>query len=210
MADGRAHHVRFGSLEATGDAAVGAVVEVRPFSGADGQRRVSLAVRSDLSLQSQVESQGATWLDRTLLARAPIALADTGFGADVRDALAKRADHLATEGFASRQGPRTVFARDLLDTLHRREIDAASAKLSVETGLPRKSAAEGEHVGGIYRQRLQLASGRFAMIDNGLGFELVPWKPALEEHVGRQIAGVVQPGGAVAWTFGWTRGLGIS
>ena len=43
-------------------------------------------------------------------------------------------------------------------------------------------SAEGEHVAGVYRQRVQLASGRFAMIDNGLGFELVPWKPALEEH----------------------------
>ncbi len=136
-------------------------------------------------------------------------LADGGFGAEVRDALVKRADHLTTEGLASRQGPRTVFARDLLETLRRREIDAASAKLSAETGLPRQGAAEGEHVTGIYRQRLQLASGRFAMIDNGLGFELVPWKPTLEEHVGQQVSGVVQPGGSVAWSVGRTRGLGI-
>ena len=207
--DGRAHHVRFGSLEATGDATVGAVVEVRPFTGDDGQRRVTLAVRSDLSLEAQVQSQGATWLDRTLLAREPITLAEGGFGAEVRDALAKRADHLATEGLAHRQGPRAIFARDLLNELRRREIDAVSAKLSAETGLPRVSAAEGEHVAGVYRQRVQLASGRFAMIDNGLGFELVPWKPALEEHVGRQVSGVVQPGGLVAWSFGRTRGLGI-
>ena len=207
--DGRAHHVRFGSLEATGDAAVGAVVEVRPFTGDDGQCRVSLAVRSDLALEVQIKSPGATWLDRTLLAREPITLAEGGFGADVRDALAKRADHLATEGLARRQGPHTVFARDLLDHLRRREIDAVSAKLSASTGLPRVSAAEGEHVAGIYRQRVQLASGRFAMIDNGLGFELVPWKPALEEHVGRHVSGVVQPGGSVAWNFGRTRGLGI-
>lgn len=207
--DGRAHHIRFGSLEATSDAAVGAVVEVRPFDGQDGQRRVSLAVRSDLPLEAQVRSQGATWLDRTLIAREPIALAGSGFGADVRDALAKRADHLAAEGLASRQGARTVFARDLLDTLRRREIDAASAKLSAETGLPRVGTAEGEHVAGVYRQRVQLASGRFAMIESGLGFELVPWKPALEEHVGRHVSGVVQRGGSIAWSFGRTRGLGV-
>jgi type IV secretory pathway VirD2 relaxase len=207
--DGRAHHVRFGSIEATGDAAVGAVVEVRPFTGDDGRRRVSLAVRSDLFLEAQVRSQGATWLDRTLLAREPITLAESGFGAEVRDALAKRADHLATEGLARRQGPRTVFARDLFNELRRREIDAVSAKLSAETGLPRVSAAEGEHVAGVYRQRVQLASGRFAMIDNGLGFELVPWKPALDDHAGRQVSGIVQPGGLVAWSFNQTRGLGI-
>ena len=207
--DGRAHHVRFSSLEATGDATVGAVVEVRPFTGDDGQRRISFAVRSDLSLEAQVSSQGATWLDRTLLAREPIALAEGGFGAEVRDALAKRADHLATEGLARRQGPRTTFARDLLDELRRREIDAVSAKLSAETGLPRIGSAEGEHVAGVYRQRVQLASGRFAMIDNGLGFELVPWKSVLEEHIGRHVSGVVQPGGSVAWSFSRKRGLGI-
>jgi type IV secretory pathway VirD2 relaxase len=207
--DGRAHHVRFGSLEATGDAALGAVVEVRPFDGQNGQRRVSLAVRSDLPLEAQISSPGATWLDRTLVARSPITLSGSGYGADVHDALAKRADHLAANGLASLQGARTVFARELLDTLSRREIDAASAKLAAETGLPRIGSAEGERVAGVYRQRVQLASGRFAMIDNGLGFELVPWKPALEEHVGRHVSGVVQPGGSVAWSFGRTRGLGI-
>ena len=207
--DGRVHHVRFSSLEATDNANVGAVVEVRPFSGDDGQRRASLAVRSDLSLEAQINSQGATWLDRTLLAHEPIALAEGGFGAEVRDALAKRADHLATEGLARRQGSRTVFARDLLDTLRRREIDAAAAKLSAETGLPRIGSAEGEHVAGVYRQRVQLASGRFAMIDSGLGFELVPWKLALEDHAGRYVSGIVQPGGSVTWSFSRTRGLGI-
>lgn len=47
------------------------------------------------------------------------------------------------------------------------------------------------------------------MIDNGLGFELVPWKAALEEHIGRHVSGVVQPGGSVAWSFSRKRGLGI-
>ena len=207
--DGRSHHLRFGSLEATGDATVGAIVEARPFTGDDGQRRLSLSVRSDLSLQAQVTSAGATWLDRTLIAREPAPIAHGGFGAEVREGLERRVDHLAGEGLARRQGQRTVFARDLLDTLRRREIDAAAGRLSAETGLPCQAAAEGEHVAGVYRQRVQLASGRFAMIDNGLGFELVPWKPALEQHLGRQVSGVVQPGGGVEWSFGRKRGLGL-
>ena len=207
--DGRAHHVRFGSLEATGDASIGAVVEVRPFTSGDGQRRVSLAVRSDLPLAAQVTSPGATWIDRTLVSREPASLAGSGFGAEVREALEQRTDHLAAEGLARRAGQRTVFARDLLETLRRQELDAAAGKLSAATGLPRQSAAEGEHVAGVYRQRVQIASGRFAMIDNGLGFELVPWKPALEEHLGRQVSGIVLPGGGVDWSFGRRRGLGI-
>ena len=69
--------------------------------------------------------------------------------------------------------------------------------------------AEGEQVTGTYRQRLSLASGRFAMIDSGLGFELVPWKPALEQKLGQQVSGVMLPGGSVEWSFGRKRGLGL-
>jgi hypothetical protein len=47
------------------------------------------------------------------------------------------------------------------------------------------------------------------MIDNGLGFELVPWKPALDQHLGRQVTGVMLPGGGVDWSMGRKRGLGI-
>ena len=207
--DGRAHHIRFGSLESTGDAQLGAVVEARPFTGADGKPRLSLAVRSDLLIEAQVTSTGATWLDRTLVAREPPTLAGRGFGAEVRDALERRTDQLTNEGLAHRAGQRAVFARDLLDILGRRAIDDAAAKLSVEAGLPRQSSAAGEHVAGVYRQRVQLAAGRFAMIDSGLGFELVPWKPALEEHLGKHVSGVVLPGGGMDWSFGRKRGLGV-
>jgi hypothetical protein len=31
----------------------------------------------------------------------------------------------------------------------------------------------------------QLASGRFAMIDGGLGFSLVPWRPSRRRSAGR-------------------------
>ena len=207
--DGRAHHIRFGSLEATGDAQVGAIVEARPFTGSDGRQRLSLATRSDLPLETQITSAGATWLDRNLVAREPPPLAPSGFGDEVREALERRSEHLASEGLARRAGQRAVFARDLLHTLERREVESVANKISAETGLARQPTAEGEQVAGVYRQRVQLASGRFAMIDNGLGFELVPWKPALEEHLGRQVSGVVMPGGGVDWSFGRKRGLGL-
>jgi Protein of unknown function (DUF3363) len=90
-----------------------------------------------------------------------------------------RVDHLVEQGLARRQGQRIVFARDLLATLQRLELREAPAKLSAETGLLYRPAADGEHVAGVYRQRVTLASGCFAMIDDGLGFELVPWQPAL-------------------------------
>ena len=45
------------------------------------------------------------------------------------------------------------------------------------------------------------------MIDDGLGFQLVPWRPALEQQLCRHISGVVLPGGGINWSFGRKRGL---
>ena len=102
-----------------------------------------------------------------------------------------------------------LFARDLLDTLRQREVGAAGARLAGETGLPMRVVEEGEHITGVYRQRVTLASGRFAMIDDGLGFSLVPWTPTLDRHVGRQVSGVASATG-MEWSFGRKRGLGVT
>jgi type IV secretory pathway VirD2 relaxase len=206
--DGRTHHLKFSDLEMTGDAPAGAIVEARSYDDANGRRRLSLATRSDLSIEAQATASGSTWLDRQLLAKDP-PLSGGGFGGEVRQAMEARVDHLAAEGLAHRQGQRVIFARDLLATLRRRELDNAAAKLSAETGLAYQPAAEGEHVSGVYRQRMTLASGRFAMINDGLGFQLVPWRPALEKELGREVRGVVAPGGNVDWSLGRKRGLGL-
>ena len=88
-------------------------------------------------------------------------------------------------------------------------MDTAAAKLTDETGLPHVKSATGEHVAGTYRQRLTLSSGRFAMIDNGLGFQLVPWSPSLEKKLGQEVSGVLRSSGGVDWSFGRKRGLAL-
>jgi type IV secretory pathway VirD2 relaxase len=206
--DGRTHHVQFSNLEMTGDAVPGTIVETRTYADAKGRTQVSLAVRSDLSIEQQVTARGATWLDRRLLDAQAVA-STAGFGAEVTAAMERRADHLVAVGVARRNNQRIVFARDLLATLRKRELDETAAKLSADTGLSYHPSAEGEHVSGTYRQRVNLVSGRFAMIDDGLGFQLVPWRPALEQQLGKHISGVMSPGGGVEWTFGRKRGLGL-
>jgi len=200
--DGRAHHVRFRGIDVFEHSPpTGGIVEVRRFGGPDDQRpTLVLANRSDFDLADQVTASGATWLDHRLVEREPMPLSMGGFGREVRNAMTARADHLAEDGLARRQGQRIILHRDLLDTLRRRELDAAGAKLSAETGLPHLLGTAGEHVTGTYRQRLTLTSGRFAMIDNnGLGFQLVPWSPTLERQLGRRVAGVTKDGGGIDW-----------
>lgn len=206
--DGRAHHVRLRDLDATGDGAPGAVVELRRFDDRKGATRVALAVRSDISLEAQVRAPGATWLDRQLISKGAAAVSDSGFGGEVRDALAARGDHLVDVGLARREGQRVVFARDLLDTLRQGELTAAGSRITAETGLEHRPSLPGDHVSGTYRQRLTLASGRFAMLNDGLGFQLVPWKPSLEQQLGRHVSGVATPGG-IDWSFGRKKGLGL-
>jgi type IV secretory pathway VirD2 relaxase len=207
--DGRAHHVRLADLDAASDAAPGGIVELRRFKDAAGSQRVALAVRSDLSIEAQVQAGGATWLDRQLVAREPASLSSGGFGREVRDAVDARVEHLVGQGLAKRQGQRVIFVRDLLDTLRRQELEATAARIGASAGLPYHPTREGEPVAGTYRQRVDLASGRFAMIDEGLGFSLVPWSPSLERHLGRQVSGIAQAS-RIEWSFGRARGPIIS
>ncbi len=206
--DGRTHHLQFANLEVTGDAGPGAIVETRIYEDGKGVQRLSLAVRSDISIEAQVSASGATWLDRQLLTKEP-ALSRGGFGAEVREAMELRIDHLAEIGLAERKGQGVSFSPDLLATLRRRELDDVAAKLAKKSGLAYHPSAEGEHVTGIYRQRVILVSGRFAMIDDGLGFQLVPWRPALEQRLGQHVTGTMTPGGGIDWSFGRSKGVGL-
>jgi hypothetical protein len=47
------------------------------------------------------------------------------------------------------------------------------------------------------------------MIENGLGFQLVPWQPLLEKRIGQHITGLPRDDGGIKWTFGRNRGLSL-
>lgn len=205
--DGRVHHVGLADLDHASDARPGALVEVRHQIWEGRRGRVVLQVRSDLDLAGQVKAHGATWLDRQLVGSRPVDLGEGRFPDEVRSALAARAEHLAGEGLAQRNGRRWIFARDLLETLRERELAAASADLQTKTGLVRQPLAPEGAVGGVYSRRLDLASGRFAMLEDGLGFTLVPWRPAMERHLGRHIEGQLRFGQGIAWSFTPQRGV---
>ncbi len=207
--DGRTHHIKLPDLDSAGDSVAGSIVELRKFDDAQGRRRGVLAVRSDLSIERQVSATGATWLDRQAIAREPTALGGGGFGTEVRDAMDRRAERLIEQGFAERQGRSVIFARNLIGALRQRELDALGDKLAGEIGRPFNKAASGEYVAGNYQRRFALASGRFAMIDDGLGFQLVPWSPSLEKQLGQHVSGVTRGDGGIDWSFSRKRGLGL-
>lgn len=161
---------------------------------------VAVELRSHLPIERQTRVIGATWLDQQLIGGAS-GIADNGFGSDVREALRQRSNFLVEQGLGERLGQRVILARNLLGTLRGREIGAAAKTIASETGLTHRPVADGERVSGIYRRNVQLASGRFAVLDNGMGFSLVPWKPVIEQRLGQTLSAVVR-GGAMSWEFG--------
>lgn len=167
---------------------------------------VQVEVLSDGPASRQARLLGATWLDRTLIEDIRPAL--TGFGGEVRQALGERRAFLTEQGLATQRGPDWKLAPDLLGTLRRRELEAVGARLTAEAGLAYRPTADGEVIRGTYRRQLNLVSGRFAMVDDGMGFSLVPWRPVLENRLGQMVGAQIR-GVGVQWTFGRSRGIGV-
>jgi type IV secretory pathway VirD2 relaxase len=168
---------------------------------------VAVDLQSHLPIERQARVIGATWLDQQLIGGSK-GLGDLGFGGEVKQALQQRADFLVDQGLAERRGQRVTLARNLLATLRGKELAAAAQSIAAETGLVHRPVAEGRRVAGVYRRSVMLASGRYAMLDDGLGFSLVPWKPVIEPRLGQAISATVR-GGGVSWEIGRQRGQSI-
>ncbi len=165
---------------------------------------------SHLPLDRQIRHEGATWLDKTMLGGGRENLPHTGFGGDIRAAWETRKRMLTEMGYAKNLGSGQFRAPpDLLQQLERAEINRVGKAFAAERGLTWQLSGTGNAVSGKLVGQAQLSSGRFAMIDNGLGFQLVPWSNPLENRIGQQISGIVRRGGGIDWTFGRSRGLGI-
>jgi Protein of unknown function (DUF3363) len=70
--------------------------------------------------------------------------------------------------------------------LRQRVTSSLASARSHRLGDTGRYWAEGQRVAGIYRRSVMLASGRYAMLDDG--FSLVRWRPVIERRLGQQIA----------------------
>jgi type IV secretory pathway VirD2 relaxase len=177
--------------------------------GYDAKRLAGAEVRllSHLPIEKQTRVIGATWLDRELTGD-PSQIPDAGFGSEVRAAIRTRLAFLVDKGLAARRGDRVVLTGDLLGTLRQRELAQAADLLQKQSGLAYQPVVDGQRVSGVYRRSVQLASGRFAMLETNGGFALVPWRSIIERKLGQEVSGLVRNGG-VSWDLSRRRGLGI-
>jgi type IV secretory pathway VirD2 relaxase len=171
---------------------------------------IRISVLSHNGLDQQIRSDGATWLDRELASSDRTTLANTGFGREVTEAMERRRESLVNMGHAVRlEDGRIRVSKDFVANLERAEVNRVGKAMAADRGLTFTAAKTGEYVSGTLVGSAQLTSGRFAMIDDGIGFQLVPWQPVLDKRLGQHITGTVRAAGGIEWSFGRKRALGL-
>lgn len=172
-------------------------------------RQASIRIISTFNLESQIGSDGATWLDRRLVTPDASDLAPAGFGQEVREAMDQRREHHIEQGDATRsRDGRIFYRRSLLTTLREREVARVGAEMSEAKALPFRPATDGETVSGKITGTVQLSSGKFAIVEQSHEFTLLPWRPVIDRQLGKEVTGIVQ-GGSVSWRLGRQRGVGL-
>jgi hypothetical protein len=129
--------------------------------------------------------------------------------AEVNRAIIRRAQRLVEMGLATAKDGNIRVPVHTVTTLQRQEVDRVGQQMAADRGLTFVPTSAGEYVSGRLAGVASQVSGRFAMIENGLGFQLVPWQALLEKRIGQHIAGLQRDDGGIEWTLGGNRGLSL-
>ncbi|WP_447725979.1 relaxase/mobilization nuclease RlxS [Sphingomonas koreensis] len=168
------------------------------------ERPVAIEMLSTAPLDRLPAADAATWLDRSLAAKEPLAARDTGFGRELRDALAARRQWLVEQELAEPDGNEIRMKRNAIGFLLRRELLSIADELQSELDKAFVEAGQGARIEGRFTRRVDLVSGRYALIERSREFMLVPWRSVLERQLGKPVAGIMRPDG-VDWQIGRAR-----
>ena len=204
--DGCVHFVEDG--KGFDDVPVGSVVQIDPASEAMRSKRnlgVRIQILSRHGPGQETTLCAPTWLDRQLRHGCQIEIAHHGFGGEVRHALDRRLQWLIDQGFAERRDDNIILPADMDQRLRRAELGVTVARLSKELCRDYAEVRSGEPFAGMLRRRIDLKSGQFALIENSQEFMLVPWRPVLQQYLGRQLFGIVRGSGSISLRIGRER-----
>ncbi len=156
---------------------------------------VDLRELTSWSLDKQTHAIGAAWVDRELAEHEKSRLSGEGFGGDVRAAAEKRRLFLVERG----------LERASLQQLEGIEISEAGDKISKEFGKPVTPVSRTGKIEGKYVRDVELASGKFALLEKQRELTLVPWRRAMARAIGRNMVGVAR-NNRITWD--WSKGRG--
>lgn len=131
----------------------------------------------------------------------PLPVRDTGFGREVRGAMAARRQWLIEQQFSDGEGAQIRLRANAILMLQRRELLRAGETLAGELGKPFVEARTGSSIEGTLSRKIELVSGRFALVEQAKEFTLVPWRSVLENRLGKVASGIMRDEG-ISWRFG--------
>ena len=207
--DGRVHYADIGNQRPGMLPEKGMIVSLEEADQDSGNRlQTRLRILSYLNLEKLAGVEGATWLDRELTSKAPMHIGNQGFGTDVKVALRSRMQWLIEQGLTQtlEDGSARPSANAFND-LKRRELQRTADSISATSGLSHANPVDGEQFSGTYKHSVNVASGKYVIIENAKEFVLVPWKPSLENMRGKVVTGVA--GLNRNWEFVGARQRGI-
>lgn len=208
--DGKVHYADVGHLRPEFVPDKGMIVAIENKTVEDGDRqRTRLRVLTYLNLEKLVDADGATWLDKELLGKSPEKLNPTGFGSEVASAFAKRRQWLISQVLGAVDTTGTFQPQPrMLDQLRQRDLRQATQVLSKELGLANAQLGEGDRIDGTFSRSVNLASGKYAVIEKSKEFILVPWRPEMEQYRGKALSGTTSSQG-INWDWNAKRGQGL-
>ncbi|MEH6478246.1 MAG: DUF3363 domain-containing protein, partial [Sneathiella sp.] len=142
--------------------------------------KARLFVESHTPFAELANADGATWLDRKLLATQPETYREKGFGADANRAMKLRQRWLVQEGLMTQQGGQLVAQRRMLEELTKRNVAKMGRDLAKRLDLNHVNPSELGASNAKIARSVKLASGRFAVLQKGKEFALVPWRQAMQ------------------------------
>ncbi|MEN3746041.1 relaxase/mobilization nuclease RlxS [Sphingomonas sp. HF-S3] len=168
-------------------------------------RPVVIETLSPIPLEKLPSADAATWLDRALAGEDSVSARDAGFGREVRVALAARRQWLVEQGLAEIGSDDQVrLKRGMLAALQRRELLRVASGLSEELGKAFVEVGQGAKIEGRLTRKVELAGGRYGLVERSRDFTLVPWRSILERELGKPVAGVARSEG-INWQLGRNR-----
>ncbi|MEM6898498.1 MAG: DUF3363 domain-containing protein [Pseudomonadota bacterium] len=158
------------------------------------------------AFESQVRAFGETWLDQQLAGQAVEPIGGAGLGGDIRTAMDARMKRHFQRGIVNSRDAK-VLNDDHLKLLQKEGMLHASLDIAKEMGLTYRAIEPGNRIEGTFKRVHQTEHAKFAVIDRGREFSLVPWKRDLDKLRDRPIEITMSHTRDIAWTIGRTRGL---
>lgn len=187
--DGKIHYAEIGRPSKYDPPAKDMVVTLRANNHQQVTRKQTarLFIESHVPFQTLATAEGATWLDRKLLSKNGHGIHNKGFGADAIRALRLRQQWLIKEEFLMEKNGKLIASRNMLQKLGQREVTQVAGQLQKELGLKYQSTNVAGNLKGQAIKSLKLASGRFALVQKGKEFSLVPWSQKQSKAIGTDI-----------------------